>query len=127
MEKAPAELVDLARAWIAAGHARDVDLMERLSATPEGGAVFCVASSPDSNLTLRGLLDHLKEYPPCEPVGSNPSGFVEGDVAWLFDNPKILIPGEEGASIRITVVLRRTIDGWRVVHGHLSEGVAHLE
>ncbi|MFC9249837.1 nuclear transport factor 2 family protein [Amycolatopsis thailandensis] len=127
MEKAPAELIALAREWIAAGHARDTGLMERLSATPEEGAVFTVASSPDSNLTLQELLAHLREYPPCEPVGSDPRGYVEGDVAWLFDNPRILIPGEDGISLRITVVLVHTPDGWRVMHGHLSEGVAHLE
>ncbi|WP_224389557.1 hypothetical protein [Pseudonocardia sp. ICBG1293] len=50
MQKAPAEL---AREWIAAGHARDAHLVERLSATPADDAEFTAASVPDSNSTPR--------------------------------------------------------------------------
>jgi ketosteroid isomerase-like protein len=46
-------------------------------------------------------------------------------MAWLVDNPRIPIPGQEPIQIRVTVILWRTDAGWKVAHAHVSEGVAH--
>jgi len=127
MRQATPELVELARTFIAAGHARDVELVASISAPPEASAPFTFSSGPDRGLSLGDLLAHLGDYPPCEPLGSAPWGYMDDDFAWLVDTPSVAIPGEGSIDLRITVILRRTEDGWKVAHAHLSEGVAHLQ
>ncbi|MFC9840592.1 nuclear transport factor 2 family protein [Rhodococcus sp. NPDC127530] len=127
MEHATPDVVTIARDLIAAGHARDGAKVASLSEPPDDTAIFTVSSAPDSNLTLQALLDHFNDYPPCALIGSQPAGYMYGDSAWVFDNPSVVVPGEGAISIRITVVLHKFAEGWKVVHAHLSEGVAHLE
>lgn len=126
MESAPSEVTDVAREWLEAGHARDGVRLASLSWEVAPDALHTFASAPDSNLSLTELLSHLTEVIPCYLVDSAPTGFVTGDFAWVTDTPRVEIPGETVISLRVTVVLQRREGVWKVVHGHLSEGVPHL-
>ncbi|MGP4017845.1 nuclear transport factor 2 family protein [Saccharopolyspora sp. 5N708] len=125
MATAPAEVVNLVKEWLAAGHHRDIEFITAHSWTEDENAVHTVASGPDGGLTLERLQGHLGEYEPREVVASNPQGFVHGDFAWVFDTPTIDLLDEGLIDARFTAVLRRIDGTWKVVHAHLSEGVAH--
>ncbi|MDQ0212987.1 nuclear transport factor 2 family protein [Arthrobacter bambusae] len=127
MEIASQEVIRVASDWIMAGHARNGPLLASLSEELDPLSVFTFASASNSNLTLQELLGHLTDVIPCPVTESKPSGFQEGDLAWVVDNPNVDIPAAGKTSIRITVVLHRSGGEWRVVHGHLSEGVDHAE
>jgi hypothetical protein len=71
------------------------------------------------------LLAHLGQYDPCEVIGSAPTSFVHGDIAWVVDFPQVDVKSDGNIHLRITVVLLRVDGEWRVVHSHFSEGVAH--
>ena len=52
----------------------------------------------------------------------DPVAWEHGDVAWAVDRP-FFVAGELRAPIRLTVVLLKEGDGWRIQHGHFSVGV----
>ncbi|MET7992688.1 nuclear transport factor 2 family protein [Amycolatopsis sp. NPDC005232] len=125
MAKAPDEVVNLVKDWLAAGHRRDVEFITKHSHTEDEDFVHTVASGPDGALTLAQFLDHLRQYQPREVLVSDPQGFVHGDLAWIFDSPRVDLLDEGVIDARFTAVLRRVDGDWKVVHAHLSEGVPH--
>ncbi len=46
-----------------------------------------------------------------------------GDVAWIADEPTMVLPDAREIPMRMTAVLTREEDGWRYTHAHLSVGV----
>jgi ketosteroid isomerase-like protein len=48
--------------------------------------------------------------------------FQEGTVAWLADRPTLTTPEGMRVSARVTAVLRREDDGWKIVQSHFSMG-----
>jgi ketosteroid isomerase-like protein len=58
-------------------------------------------------------------------AGTNPSAFVDGDVAWVADRGVIRLPDATEIPIRATGVLRRHERRWRIVQFHASIGVAN--
>ena len=56
-------------------------------------------------------------------AGPNPVGFANGDVGWFADQPTWLFADGTGAEMRMSAVLQREADGWRIVHAHLSVAV----
>ncbi|WP_033288664.1 nuclear transport factor 2 family protein [Amycolatopsis jejuensis] len=125
MAPAPEEVLTLAKEWLAAGHRRDTEFIAAHSWTEDDNFVHTVASGPDSALSLGDFLQHLREYDPREVVLSNPRGFAYDDFAWVFDTPHIDLLDEGVLEARFTAVLRHVEGEWKVVHAHLSEGVAH--
>ncbi|AEA25278.1 hypothetical protein GCM10023403_50010 [Pseudonocardia benzenivorans] len=122
MDRAPAAALETARAWILAAQARDVDRV--LAHAVDLGGVHTFASGPDTNLTLDELVAHLRAHPPVPMDAVEVEGRCRGDVAWVFGTAQVRLPEGPPLAMRISTVL---VDegGWKVVHLHLSEGVAH--
>ena len=127
MKPADRDVLEIARRFIIEGHARNTAAVAAVAYTPESSAPFTIAGSPGPALTLEELLAHLGEYPPCETSGMNPRGYMSEHFAYVVDNFQVAVPGEGSIDVRTTVVLVRHPDAWKVVHAHVSEGVAHLE
>ncbi|MEU3980445.1 nuclear transport factor 2 family protein [Streptomyces sp. NPDC026672] len=125
MDKASEDVIACARQWITRAHARDVPYVEQASYTPAGSAVHTVASGPDPGLTLADLLGHLAEYPPREVSDLRLEGWTHRDVAWLTGTGRVDMLEDGFLDVRLTFVLVRLGDGWKVAHCHISEGVAH--
>jgi ketosteroid isomerase-like protein len=53
----------------------------------------------------------------------NPEAYEEGTMGWVVDEPTFVFPDGSSLTIRLTVVMRRETDRWKVVHGHFSVGV----
>jgi len=60
-------------------------------------------------------------------VGTDPTAFVDGDVAWVADRPAIRLPDGTETPVRATGVLRRIEGRWQIVQFHASVGVANEE
>jgi len=56
-------------------------------------------------------------------AGPNPVGFANGDVGWFADRPTWHFADGTSAEMRMSAVLQREPDGWRIVHAHLSVAV----
>jgi hypothetical protein len=60
-------------------------------------------------------------------VGDHPVAYANGDVGWFADQPSWRFADGSEAQMRMTAVLQREADGWRMVHSHLSIGVPDNE
>jgi len=59
--------------------------------------------------------------------GDNPIGYEEGSMGWGIDEPRFVFPDGSGMRTRLSAVLRREDDRWKVVHMHFSAGVPDEE
>ncbi len=60
-------------------------------------------------------------------VGDHPVAYANGDVGWFADRPTWRFADGTHAEMRMSAVLQREADGWRMVHSHLSVGVPDNE
>jgi hypothetical protein len=60
-------------------------------------------------------------------AGEHPVAYANGDVGWFADQPSWNFADGSQAQMRMSAVLQREPDGWRVVHSHLSVGVPDNE
>ena len=51
--------------------------------------------------------------------------YEEGDVGWVSDEPRVVLPDGTATSIRVTAVLHREHGEWRMVQNHASVGVSN--
>jgi len=56
-------------------------------------------------------------------AGPNPVGYANGDVGWFADMPTWHFADGTSAEMRMSAVLQREAEGWRIVHAHLSVAV----
>jgi hypothetical protein len=60
-------------------------------------------------------------------AGDHPVAYANGDVGWFADQPTWRFADGSEAQMRMSAVLQREADGWRMVHSHLSVGVPDNE
>jgi hypothetical protein len=60
-------------------------------------------------------------------AGPNPVGYANGDVGWFADRPAWVFSDGSRADMRMSAVLQREPEGWRIVHAHLSVAVPDNE
>jgi hypothetical protein len=56
-------------------------------------------------------------------AGPKPSAWARGDVGFFVDQPTWVFADGTSAEMRMSAVLQREADGWRIVHAHLSVAV----
>ncbi len=56
-----------------------------------------------------------------------PEAYEEDALGWVFDEPAFVFPDGSTVRVRLTVVLRREGEHWRIVHAHFSVGVPDEE
>jgi hypothetical protein len=59
--------------------------------------------------------------------GADPRGWEEGSLGWGTDRARFVLPDGSFLPTRLTAVLRREGDDWKVVHMHFSVGVPDEE
>jgi SnoaL-like domain len=59
--------------------------------------------------------------------GPTPAGHEREDVGWFTDEPTYVFPDRSEMRTRLTAVLQREDDAWRIVHLHVSVGVPDEE
>ncbi|WP_448628324.1 nuclear transport factor 2 family protein [Geodermatophilus sp. URMC 64] len=53
--------------------------------------------------------------------------YEEGDVGWVADETRLVLPDGTAVTMRSTAVFHREDGEWRLVHGHSSVGVPNEE
>jgi hypothetical protein len=56
-------------------------------------------------------------------AGPNPSAWARGDVGYFVDQPSWQFADGSRAEMRLSAVLQREAEGWRIVHVHQSVAV----
>jgi hypothetical protein len=60
-------------------------------------------------------------------AGSDPQGYEEGSMGWAVDEPAFGFPDGSAMRVRLTFVMHRQAEQWKMVHGHFSVGVPDEE
>jgi hypothetical protein len=94
--------------------------------------VMTIGADPQEWWDERGKLRHafeaqLKELGGARLVAGDPQGYEEGSVGWASDRPTIRMADGTEIPTRVTVVVRREGDGWKLVQTPISLGVANEE
>lgn len=94
-----------------------------------GDGVFVIGTGPGEGDSSRE--DWIASY--TEGVGSwmagvrlegaDPRGWEDGSTGWGTDTPRFVLPDGSTLPTRLTAVLRREDDQWKVAHLHFSVGV----
>jgi ketosteroid isomerase-like protein len=57
----------------------------------------------------------------------HPTAHEEGSMAWVADEPTILMQDGSSVPARLTAVMRKDAGTWKIVHAHFSVGVPDEE
>jgi hypothetical protein len=110
---------------------------ERFSAHDPDGFVDIIATGPGVSVigsapgeghdTREGWVSTYAKFIPelgmRLEAGANPRGWEEGTVGFVIDEPKFVMPDGSYLPTRLTGVLHREQDAWKVVHLRFSVGV----
>ncbi len=122
VRRADAELVALAVKWLQACTERDTAYVEAHGLAEPADAFTCIGSAGEP-FGLQPFAEHLRGLKPAGWNGLAPEGWVRGDTAWFTGSAQGLLPSGEPLLIRISVVMLRVGDVWKIIHCHVSEGV----
>ena len=119
------EMNDFAKEYFAACLARDVEYIAAHSVEDEESDFVGFHSGAHIDRSIADVFESIGPLDPASCVDSNPSGWVIGDVAWLIDFPRGVLPNGEALPdpVRVTFVMRRVAGEWKMAHWHLSESV----
>ncbi len=119
------EMNDFAKEYFAACLARDVEYIAAHSVEDEESDFVGFHSGGHVDRKIADIYESIGSHEPASCVDSNPSGWMVGDVAWLIDFPRGVLPSGEALPdpVRVTFVMRRIAGEWKMAHWHLSESV----
>jgi hypothetical protein len=109
-----------------------LDFYDRLSAGDVGAFDDVVSSDPATLVigTAPGELvrerDRLRigfEAEGARIDDGDPEAYEDGSLGWLTDEPTFSFPGDTTVKARVTAVLHREDDRWKLLHMHVSVGV----
>ena len=108
--------------------------------TPRMGSVFTDAISTEPGMLvvgtdpaewwdnpddlLRALQQQSAELQGAVATVSHSEGWVEGDIGWGAVKADIVFPGGPAVMMRITAIMARRSDGWKIVQFHGSARLA---
>lgn len=105
--------------------AKDVATFDELvSGDP---ATLVIGTAPGEWVRDRGALRFGFETEGIHLEPDHPEGFEEGSMGWVVDEPTFTFPDSGTVKVRLTGVLHREGDRWKLVHAHFSVGVPDEE
>lgn len=113
-----------------------LDFYERLSAgdveafddvVSSDPATLVIGTAPGEFVRERDRLKFGFEAEGARIDGGDPEAYEEGSLGWLTDEPTFHFPGDLSIKARVTAVLHREDDRWKLLHMHVSVGVPDEE
>jgi len=106
--------------------AHDAEAFDDLISTSPGVSV--IGSAPGEGHTDRGSwIGEYRDFISAMGIklegGPGPRAFEEGAIGLATDEPRFVLPDGSFLPARLTAVLRREGERWRIVHMHFSVGV----
>jgi SnoaL-like domain len=89
-------------------------------------ATLVIGTAPGEWVTERDRLKFGFEAEGYRGDPDDPTAYEEGDLGWVVDNPTFHF-GPVDVNARLTAILRREGDRWKLVHMHVSVGVPDEE
>ena len=90
-------------------------------------ATLIIGSAPGEWLTDRDRLRFPFEVEGMRLETKDPVGYEEGSLGWVVDQTSFVFPDGSVMQTRLTALMRREDDRWKVVHLHHSVGVPEGE
>lgn len=123
--KPSTELPDLMFSLYEAMASGDHAFMERHFSVSAG--VLTIGTDPsewwtDRETAMRVFRAQLEEMGGFPIAAGDPQAYTGGSVGWVADQPKVTIPGTD-MRLRLTGVLHREGEDWKIVRWHISMGV----
>ena len=112
--------VDAWRAFCDGVTRGDVDRFDDVVSTE---AELVIGTAPGENITDRAGMRSGFETEGVTLQSRGARGWEEGSLGWVVDEPRFGFPDGTGMDCRVTAVVRREGDRWRIVHAHFSVGV----
>jgi hypothetical protein len=113
-----------------------LDFYERLSAGDVGAfddvvssdpATLVIGTAPAEFVQERDRLRFGFQAEGARIEGGDPNAYEEGTLGWLTDEPTFHFPGDLSVKARVTAVLHKEDDRWKLLHMHVSVGVPDEE
>jgi len=114
---------DFCKKWLAACLSRDVVWLAENSIEDDESGYLGIHSGKTIDRSIADSVASLGPAPPASCLNSAPTGWMIGDVAWLVDYPIGVLPNgyQLPEPIRVTFVMRRVGNAWKMAQWHLSE------
>ncbi len=93
----------------------------------EHPATLIIGTAPGELVRERERLRYGFEAEGVTLDARDPHGYVEGTMGWFIDTPVFGFPDGSSIDVRLTAVLLREDQRWKLVHGHFSVGVPDEE
>lgn len=90
-------------------------------------ATRVIGTAPGEIVTERPRLRFGFEAEGLRLEGGDMTAYEGGTVGWAFDYPRFVFPDGSGMLARLTAILHREDDRWKIVHMHYSVGVPDEE
>ncbi len=124
------EVRDALRTFYERFSAHDPDGFADIIATTDGVSV--IGSGPgeghdDRDAWIGTYAEFIPQLGMRLEGGASPRGWAEGSVGFAIDEPRFLMPDGSFLPTRLTGVVRKEGDAWKIVHLHFSVGVPDEE
>ena len=90
-------------------------------------ATLIIGTAPGEWVTERDRMRFGFETEGVRIQAGEPAGYEEGSMGWVVDEPAFFFPDGSAMKTRLTAVLRREDEAWKLVHMHVSVGVPDEE
>jgi ketosteroid isomerase-like protein len=123
------ELIDWLTEFYRAGNGSELDTINRMLSTSDG--MLVLGTDPrewwEGSDKIRSMFAiQMQEMGSLPLTAGNPVAYVEGSMGWIADQPTLTFP-DASMQVRLSVVVHREDGEWKLVHAHLSLGVANEE
>jgi hypothetical protein len=90
-------------------------------------ATTVIGTAPGEIYSERAKLRYGFETEGLRIEGGRPAAYEEGSMGWLLDEPTFVFGDMPGVRTRLSAVMHREQDTWKLVHMHVSVGVPDEE
>lgn len=90
-------------------------------------ATLVIGTAPGEWVRERERLRFGFEAEGLRLEAGDPQGYEEGSMGWGIDEPTMVLPNGDAVQTRLTTVMLREDEAWKLVHAHFSVGVPDEE